>query len=227
MKEVTPYRYHAVSAPLPLNKIRAHPMHNINQAISTLQAGRPIIMVDDEDRENEGDLIFPAQNTNAQAIAFMLKYCSGIICLSLPGEHLDRLHIPLMVPKESNTSRLGTNFTVSIEAKNDITTGVSAQDRAQTIATAIKENCQPDDIAMPGHIFPLRAHPQGLKARQGHTEASIAIVELAGFQSAAVLCELMNPDGTMARMPEITTFAQQHSLSVVSTADLLEYINTN
>ena len=200
-------------------------MHTIEQAIATLQDGRPIIVVDDEDRENEGDIIYPAEKVNAEAITFMLKHCSGIICLPLPGEHLDRLEIPLMVPKNNNSSRLGTNFTVSIEARQGVTTGVSAQDRAHTIQVAIDSSTTANDIAMPGHIFPLRAHPQGLKARQGHTEAALAITELAGFQPAAVLCELMNPDGSMARMPEICAFAQQHQLSVISIERLIHFIN--
>jgi 3,4-dihydroxy-2-butanone 4-phosphate synthase len=199
-------------------------MNTVEQAIKTLQAGRPIIIVDDENRENEGDIIYPAENVDSEAIAFMLKHCSGIICLSLPGEHLDKLNIPLMVPNANNNSRLGTNFTVSIEAKHGVTTGVSAQDRAHTIQVASHETTTSEDIAMPGHIFPLRAHPQGLTARHGHTEASLAMVEMAGFQSAAVLCELMNPDGSMARMAEITAFSDQHNLSVVSIASLLASI---
>ena len=202
-------------------------MYSVEAAIATLQAGKPIIITDDKDRENEGDLVYPADLVDAKAIAFMLQHCSGIICLTLPAERLDALHLPLMVNSEENTSRLGTGFTVSIEAAEGVSTGVSAADRAKTIQTAIAPDAKPSDLAKPGHVFPLRAHPDGLAARQGHTEASIAAVTLAGFSSAAVLCELMNPDGTMAREEEIESFARQHGLSIISTGALHQHTIEN
>ena len=198
-------------------------MHTIEQAIETLQNHRPIIVVDDASRENEGDIIYPASLVDAEAITFMLQHGSGIICLPLPGEHLDRLRIPLMVKSQDNSSRLGTNFTVSIESKHGVSTGVSAADRAHTIATAIAPQTEAHDIAMPGHIFPLRAHPEGLRARRGHTEAALDIVTLAGFNEAAVLCEVMNPDGTMARLTDLERFAAEHDLAVISIEALCQY----
>ncbi len=199
-------------------------MHSVEKAIQTLKAQKPIIIVDDEDRENEGDLIYPADLIDDKAIAFMLKHCSGIICLTLPAERLDELQIPLMVSETENTSKLGTSFTVSIEAAEGTSTGVSAADRAKTIQTAIHPDTKPNDLAKPGHVFPLRAHPGGLAERQGHTEASITAVSLAGFSPAAVLCELMNSDGTMAKGDQITTFAQENGLSIISTAALHQYM---
>lgn len=202
-------------------------MHTIEEAILALKNNHPIIVVDNENRENEGDLVYPAEIINDKAIAFMLKHTSGIICLPLSGDVLDRLEIPLMVSPEDNSSRLGTNFTVSIEAKKGVTTGVSAQDRAHTIQTAINPQSKPEDIAKPGHIFPLRAHPEGVLKRQGHTEAAIEMARLAGFQPAAVLCELMNDDGSMARLDEIDTFAKNHDLKVISIDDLVSYLQTS
>lgn len=195
-------------------------MNHLKQAITDLKAGKPVILVDDEGRENEADLIYPATMTDTTAIAFLLKHCSGIVCLVLTPERLDQLEIPLMVKPDENTSQLGTNFTVTIEAKTGVTTGVSAQDRAHTIQVAIDPKTQANDIAKPGHIFPLRAHPLGLKGRQGHTEGALALVEIAGFYPAAVLCELMNPDGSMAKHQDIERFAIDHQLCVVRIDEL-------
>lgn len=201
-------------------------MHTIQEAITALKNHQPIIVVDNENRENEGDLVYPAEVIDEQAIAFMLKYTSGIICLPLEGETLDHLHIPLMVEPKSNSSRLGTNFTVSIEAKSGVTTGVSAKDRAHTIQVAINPQSSAQDIAKPGHIFPLRAHPKGVLGRQGHTEAAIELAKLAGFKPAAVLCELMNEDGSMARLDEIEIFSEEHQIKVVSIDDLVDYVKS-
>ncbi len=201
-------------------------MHTIQEAITALKNRQPIIVVDNENRENEGDLVYPAEVIDEQAIAFMLKYTSGIICLPLEGEILDHLDIPLMVETKSNSSRLGTNFTVSIEAKTGVTTGVSAKDRAHTIQVAIDPQSKAQDIAKPGHIFPLRAHPKGVLGRQGHTEAAIELAKLAGFKPAAVLCELMNEDGSMARLDEIEIFSEEHQIKVVSIDDLVDYVKS-
>ena len=198
-------------------------MHSIKQAIEALKNHQPIVIVDDEDRENEGDLVYPAEIIDEKSIAFMLQHTSGIICLPMTGEALDRLDIPLMVDSSKNSSRLGTNFTVSIEAKEGVSTGVSAKDRAHTIRVATNPNASADEIAKPGHIFPLRAHPQGVLGRQGHTEAAIEVARLAGFSPAAVLCELMNEDGTMARLNDIEAFIKTHDLVLISIKDLVEY----
>lgn len=202
-------------------------MHTIEEGILALKEHKPIIIVDNEDRENEGDLVYPAEIINQEAIAFMLKHTSGIICLPLTGEVLDHLDIPLMVKPEQNSSRLGTNFTVSIEAKTGVTTGVSAKDRAHTIQVAIDPVSTAQDIAKPGHIFPLRAHPEGVLARQGHTEASIEMARLAGFKPAAVLCEIMNEDGSMTRLDDIKTFAKKHELKVISIDDLVMHLKSD
>ncbi len=202
-------------------------MYTLDDAIRTLQDGKPIIIIDDTDRENEGDLIYPAENIDAKAITFMLNHCSGIICLTLPPAHLEALELPLMVNSENNTSNLGTSFTVSIEASEGVSTGVSAADRATTIQKAIAPGAKPSDLARPGHVFPLRAHPEGILGRQGHTEASIAAATLAGFSPAAVLCELMNKDGTMARKDDIEAFASQHDLCVISTEMLYDHFKKN
>ena len=199
------------------------PDDRVRKAIAQLAAGGGILVVDDEDRENEGDLIFPAETITDAQMALMIRECTGIVCLSLPAERLEALNLPQMVP--DNTSSMGTAFTVSIEAKEGVTTGVSAADRVQTIKTAVNPDSGADDLARPGHIFPLRAHPGGICARAGHTEASIALVEMAGHLPAAVLCELTNPDGSMARLREVITFARKHDMPVVTIEDLLQYQN--
>lgn len=193
----------------------------VQNAINQLSAGGGILVVDDENRENEGDLIFPAETITHEQMALMIRECTGIVCLSLSAKRLDELKLPQMV--RDNTSSMGTAFTVSIEAKKGVTTGVSAADRVQTIKTAIDPATGADDLARPGHIFPLRAHPGGIQARPGHTEASIALVEMAGLAPAAVLCELTNLDGSMARLAEVITFAKKQGMPVVTIEDLLGF----
>ncbi len=195
----------------------------IQKAIDDLKNGKMIILTDDLKRENEGDLIFPAENTTPEKINFMLRHCTGIICLSMPAEKLNQLSLPLMVPAENNTSSHRTPFTVSIEARKGVSTGVSAEDRANTILTAIHDNAKSDDLVRPGHIFPLKAQNNGVLARAGHTEGSLDIVKLAGFKSAAVLCEVMNTDGTMCRGQQLQEFADQHNLTILSIDDIIHY----
>ncbi len=180
-----------------------------------------VILVDDEDRENEGDLCLAAEKVTPEAINFMAKYGRGLICLALTGEMVDRLGLPMMASK--NTSRFGTAFTVSIEARRGVTTGISAQDRATTIQTVMKDGCGPDDIATPGHVFPLRARKGGVLVRAGQTEGSVDLARLAGLKPAGVICEIMKDDGTMARMPDLEIFSQEHGLKIVTIADLIEY----
>ena len=195
----------------------------IEETLKELQQGRMVILTDDPEREDEGDLIFPAEMVTPDKIRFMLRHCSGIICLPLTGSHLDQLHLPLMVPAQQNTSRMGTPFTISIEAKKGVTTGVSAADRATTILTAVRDGAQPDDLVCPGHVFPLRAKEGGVLERAGHTEGTIDLARLAGFKPAAVLCEVMNPDGTMAKGEQLKIFAKNHQLKILAIEELLHY----
>jgi 3,4-dihydroxy 2-butanone 4-phosphate synthase len=196
----------------------------VEQALTALGQGNGILLVDDEDRENEGDLIFAAQSLTPAQMALMIRECSGIVCLCLTDEHIRQLELPMMV--EHNTSKNGTAFTVTIEAREGVTTGVSAQDRVTTIRTAIAENATPSDLSHPGHVFPLRAQPGGVLTRRGHTEGTVDLMRLAGLQPAGVLCELTNVDGTMARLPEVIAFAQAHAMPVLSIEDLVEYRRT-
>ncbi|KPK36379.1 MAG: 3,4-dihydroxy-2-butanone 4-phosphate synthase [Nitrospira bacterium SG8_35_1] len=186
-----------------------------------MKAGRMVILVDDEDRENEGDLTIAAEKVTAQVINFMAKHGRGLICLSLTPEKVEQLQLPMM--SELNTSSFGTAFTVSIEAKKGVTTGISASDRAKTIKTAINPRTKPDDIARPGHIFPLRAQPGGVLQRAGQTEGSVDLARLAGMNPAGVICEIMNDDGTMARVPQLAAFAKKHGLKMVTIKDLIQY----
>ncbi len=195
------------------------PIERVRAAVDVLKNGGGILVVDDENRENEGDLIFAAETITTEQMAMMIRECTGIVCLTLPAEKLDALALPQMV--RDNNSSFGTAFTVSIEAKVGVTTGVSAADRVQTIKTAIDPAAKPDDLARPGHVFPLRAHPGGVAARAGHTEASLALVEMAGLLPAAVLCELTNPDGSMARLPEVMVFAKTNNMAVVTIDDIV------
>jgi 3,4-dihydroxy 2-butanone 4-phosphate synthase/GTP cyclohydrolase II len=194
---------------------------SIDKAIEEIKKGRMLIIVDDENRENEGDLFVPAQKTTAKAIAFMATHGRGLICLSMTGERLDELEIPLMV--ENNTSSFQTAFCVSIEAKHKTTTGISAHDRAATILTAIDRKARPSDIARPGHIFPLRAKDGGVIRRPGQTEASVDLCRLAGLYPAGVICEIMKDDGTMARLPDLEKFSKKHGIHIVLIADLIKY----
>lgn len=193
----------------------------VENALKHLQQGTGILLVDDENRENEGDLIFPAQLITEAQMALMIRECSGIVCLCITGEQAENLALPPMV--SDNTSRFQTAFTVSIEAKVGVTTGVSAADRVQTIQTACAPNAKPSDLARPGHVFPLRAATNGVLARTGHTEGSVDLMRLAGLAPQAVLCELTNEDGTMARLPQIIAFAHKHRFTVLSVEDIVQY----
>ncbi len=197
------------------------PEKRVEKAIAALKAGQGILLVDDEDRENEGDLIFSAEHLTQNQMAMMIRECSGIVCLCLTEDHLHHLRLPQMV--EVNDSAYGTAFTVSIEAKVGVTTGVSAADRVRTIKTAIADGAGADDLSRPGHVFPLRAKPGGVLTRRGHTEGTVDLMILAGLKPAGVLCELTNPDGTMARLEEIIAFAERHRMTVLSIEDLVAY----
>ena len=193
----------------------------IEEIIEEARNGRMFILADDEDRENEGDLIIPAQMSTPEAINFMATYGRGLICLALTPEKIESLQLTLM--SASNSSRHETAFTVSIEAKDGVTTGISAHDRALTISTAINPTSGPSDIATPGHVFPLKAKKGGVLVRSGHTEAAVDIARLAGLNPSGVICEIMNEDGTMARMPDLRTFAQYHQLKLGTISDLIAY----
>jgi 3,4-dihydroxy 2-butanone 4-phosphate synthase/GTP cyclohydrolase II len=197
-------------------------MHKtIKQAIEAIKAGQMVILVDDEDRENEGDLTMAAELVTAEAINFMATHGRGLICLSLSGEQVDRLKLPMMV--QENTAAFGTAFTVSIDARRGITTGISAADRATTIQAAIAADAGPEDLVSPGHVFPLRAKTGGVLVRTGQTEGSVDLARLAGLKPAGVICEIMNADGSMARMPQLEAFAAEHGLLIVTIADLIQY----
>lgn len=191
------------------------------EILEDVRAGRMVILMDDEDRENEGDLIMAASCATADAVNFMARYGRGLICLTLTGERCDALNLPLMVV--DNNDKNATNFTVSIEAASGVTTGISAADRATTVLAAVAPDARPEDIVMPGHIFPLRAQPGGVLARAGHTEAGCDLARLAGFEPAAVIVEILNDDGTMARQPELRKFAAEHGLKLGTIADLIRY----
>lgn len=193
----------------------------IEEAIADIRAGRMIIIVDDEDRENEGDLVCAAEKVTPEIINFMAKEGRGLICLSLTEERCDYLDLPLMAAH--NTSSFGTAFTISIEAKRGVTTGISAADRATTILTAIDSRTTSQDLARPGHVFPLRARKGGVLVRPGQTEASVDIARMAGLVPGGVICEIMNDDGTMARLPHLENFAQNHNLKIISVADMIRY----
>ena len=195
--------------------------NTIEQAIEDMAAGRMVILVDDEDRENEGDLCMAAEKITPESINFMAKYGRGLICLSLTPERIEELKLPMMT--DENTSSFGTAFTVSIEAKKGVTTGISAADRATTILTAISPDTKPEDLAKPGHVFPLRARRGGVLQRAGQTEGSVDLARLAGLYPAGVICEVMSEDGTMARLPELLEFARKHGLKVVTIKDLIRY----
>ncbi len=198
-----------------------NPFSTIETAIKEIQQGRMVILVDDEDRENEGDLVMAAEKVTPEAINFMAKYGRGLVCLPMLGKQIDALQIPMMA--EKNRSKFNTPFTVSIEAVEGVTTGISAHDRAHTIKVATDPRSTPEDVAMPGHIFPLRAHDGGVLVRSGHTEGSVDLARLAGCKPAGVLCEIMNDDGTMARLPDLEIFAKEHGLIVVAIKDLIAY----
>ncbi|MBP9569216.1 MAG: 3,4-dihydroxy-2-butanone-4-phosphate synthase [Aeromonadaceae bacterium] len=201
------------------------PIHRVETALEALRAGHGVLVVDDEDRENEGDLIFAAETMTHAQMALMIRACSGIICLCLTSERTRQLALPMMV--ESNSSQFQTAFTVTIEAARGVTTGVSAQDRLTTIRAAIADHAQPQDLHRPGHVFPLRARDGGVLVRRGHTEATVDLMRLAGLKPYGVLCELTNDDGSMSRLPEVVAFAQQHQMVVLSIEDLVAYRRLN
>jgi len=197
------------------------PLLTTEEAIKEIRAGRMVILVDDEDRENEGDLTMAAEAVTPEAINFMAKYGRGLICLSMTGEKIDSLNLRLMV--EHNTSKYQTGFTVSIEARCGVTTGISAADRATTILTAVADDAEPTDLVRPGHVFPLRGRNGGVIVRAGQTEGSIDLARLAGLKPAGVICEIMDEDGTMARMPALEKFSEKHGIGLCTIADLIEY----
>ncbi len=195
----------------------------IPQALDALRAGHMIIVVDDEHRENEGDLVMAAEHATPEAINFMTKHGRGLICVAMTPERVQALRLPMMVPEEDNTTPYHTAFTVSVDAREGITTGISAFDRARTIRLLADPSTRPDDLVRPGHVFPLRAREGGVLVRPGHTEAAVDLMRLAGLQPAGVLCEILAEDGTMARWPELTAFATTHNLLIVRIADLVTY----
>ena len=194
---------------------------SVPEAIEEIRQGRMIILVDDEDRENEGDLTIAAEHITPDSINFMAKYGRGLICLAMSPDMVDGLQLPLMVKR--NGSKFGTNFTVSIEAREGVTTGISAADRATTILTAVKDGARPDDLVTPGHIFPIRAQRGGVLTRAGQTEGSVDLARLAGLKPAGVICEVMRDDGEMARLPELSAFAGEHGLKIAAVKDIIRF----
>ncbi|ELH7809193.1 3,4-dihydroxy-2-butanone-4-phosphate synthase [Vibrio harveyi] len=199
------------------------PITRVENALIALKEGRGVLLLDDEDRENEGDIIYSVEHLTNEQMALMIRECSGIVCLCLTDAQADKLELPPMVA--NNNSANQTAFTVSIEAKHGVTTGVSAADRVTTIKTAANPNAKPDDLARPGHVFPLRARPGGVMTRRGHTEGTIDLMQMAGLQPAGVLCEVTNPDGTMAKTPEIVAFGRLHNMPVLTIEDMVAYRN--
>ncbi|MFH1012183.1 MAG: bifunctional 3,4-dihydroxy-2-butanone-4-phosphate synthase/GTP cyclohydrolase II [Candidatus Peregrinibacteria bacterium] len=196
-------------------------MKKIQDAIKAFKAGKMVIVTDDESRENEGDIILAAEHATTEKIAFMIRHTSGVICMPMTKDRLDELHLPMMV--NENTEAHGTAFTVSVDLKNKTTTGISAEDRAKTIRALTDPNTKPSDLGRPGHVFPLRAAEGGVLKRAGHTEAAVDLSKLAGLKPAAVIGEIVKDDGTMARMPELKTFAKEHGLPMVTIAELIEH----
>ncbi|HGD3318039.1 TPA: 3,4-dihydroxy-2-butanone-4-phosphate synthase [Proteus mirabilis] len=197
------------------------PLERVERALEALRAGKGVMVLDDENRENEGDMVFVAETMTTEQMAMSIRHGSGIVCVCITEERRQQLDLPMMV--ENNTSHFHTAFTVTIEAAQGVTTGVSAEDRLTTVRAAAADNAKPSDLNRPGHVFPLRAQPGGVLTRGGHTEASIDLATLAGFKPVAVLCELTNDDGTMARAPEVVTFAKQHDMPVLTIEDLVAY----
>ncbi|MDO6542673.1 3,4-dihydroxy-2-butanone-4-phosphate synthase [Photobacterium sanguinicancri] len=193
----------------------------VEAGLEAIRQGRGVLVVDDEDRENEGDIIFAAETLTPAQMALMIRECSGIVCLCLTDERVEQLELPMMV--ENNTSANETGFTVTIEATHSVTTGVSATDRVTTIKAAIADDAKPSDLCRPGHVFPLKANAEGVLGRRGHTEATIDLMRLSGLKPYGVLCELTNPDGTMARLPEVIAFGEEHDMPVLTIEDLAAY----
>ena len=198
-----------------------HTLASTEEIVAELRAGKMVILVDEEDRENEGDLVLAADHVSAEAVNFMAKHGRGLICLTLTRERCQQLNLPLMV--RDNGTSMGTNFTVSIEAASGVTTGISAADRAHTIKTAVAPNAKPSALVQPGHIFPLMAQPGGVLIRSGHTEAGCDLAAMAGCSPTSVICEIMKDDGSMARLPDLLEFAKEHQLKIGSIADLIKY----
>ena len=199
------------------------PFSTIADAIDDIRAGRMVVVVDDEDRENEGDLTIAAEKVTPEVINFMARHGRGLVCLPMTGERLDELRIPLMVQDEENSAKFGTAFCVPIEAKQGTTTGISAADRARTILAAVDPRTKPQDLARPGHMFPLRSQPGGVLQRAGQTEAAVDLARLAGLYPAGVICEIMNEDGTMARVSELEPFCRAHGIRLITIRDLIQY----
>ncbi|AWG81987.1 TPA: 3,4-dihydroxy-2-butanone-4-phosphate synthase [Vibrio parahaemolyticus] len=199
------------------------PITRVENALIALKEGRGVLLLDDEDRENEGDIIYSVEHLTNEQMALMIRECSGIVCLCLTDAQADKLELPPMVV--NNNSANQTAFTVSIEAKVGVTTGVSAADRVTTIKTAANPHAKPEDLARPGHVFPLRARPGGVITRRGHTEGTIDLMQMAGLQPAGVLCEVTNPDGTMAKAPDIVAFGRLHNMPVLTIEDMVAYRN--
>ncbi|EOH0513984.1 3,4-dihydroxy-2-butanone-4-phosphate synthase [Vibrio fluvialis] len=197
------------------------PITRVENALQALREGRGVLLLDDEDRENEGDIIYSAETLTAEQMALMIRECSGIVCLCLTDEQANKLELPPMV--QVNDSKNQTAFTVTIEARHGVTTGVSAKDRVTTIKTAINPNAKPDDLARPGHVFPLRARKGGVLARRGHTEGTVDLMQMAGLMPSGVLCEVTNPDGTMAKTPEIVVFGKLYNMPVLTIEDMVQY----
>ena len=212
---------HAPSQNLQEGKHTMTAVSTIPEILADIKAGKMVIITDAEDRENEGDLVMAAQFVTPQAINFMIKHARGLVCLPMNDELVDRLRLPQMTQK--NGAQYGTNFTVSIEAAEGISTGISAADRAHTIQTAVSSEVRPEDIVQPGHIFPLRSQKGGVLVRAGHTEAAVDLAQMSGLMPAGVICEILNDDGTMARMPELMKFAEEHGIKIGTIADLIEY----
>lgn len=200
-------------------------IERVEAALNAMRKGRGVLVVDNADRENEGDLIFAAETMTIDQMAFMVRECSGIVCLCIKQDVADKLNLPMMVAE--NTSTYGTAFTISIDAAEGVSTGVSAHDRIKAIQAAIKDDAKPTDLVHPGHMFPLIARSNGVLERDGHTEASVDLARLAGFKPAGVLCELCAPDGDMARLPRVCAFASLHDMTVVSIEDIIEYRKQN
>jgi 3,4-dihydroxy 2-butanone 4-phosphate synthase / GTP cyclohydrolase II len=196
-------------------------LDSIETALLEIAAGRPVVVVDDEDRENEGDIIFAAEHATQELLAFTVRYSSGVICVSMDEERADKLELPPMTAV--NQDRKGTAFTVSVDAREGISTGISAADRAHTIRLLSGRSTTADELTRPGHVFPLRARPGGVLERPGHTEAGMDLARMAGLTPVGVLVEIVNDDGTMARLPELRVFARQHGLALISIADLIAY----
>lgn len=205
-------------------KSRSHQFHSIPELIEDIRQGKIVILVDDEDRENEGDLILAADHCTPAAINFMIKEARGLVCLSLTGKQVDQLELPLMIKDEFNHSPNKTAFTVSIEASSGVTTGISATDRSHTIRVASRPEAKPTDVHVPGHIFPLRAQDGGVLVRPGHTEGSVDLARLAGLNPAAVICEVIRDDGEMSRVPDLMVFAEKHGLKIGTIVDLVQFL---